>query len=142
KERKPSLLIIGLLVTTFGLTIWQARWGYFFLLVFALVLPGLLAPIKWRAAVWIGFALSLFPILREWDERLWPNESELSRRIESRNEAVQLRDLATSLPSPEVRPFLAPWWLSPSLCYWSGQPSVAGSSHESLPGIVDSARFF
>src|SRR4029077_4884918 len=26
--------------------------------------------------------------------------------------------------------------------YWSGQPGVAGSSHESLPGIEDSARFF
>jgi hypothetical protein len=28
------------------------------------------------------------------------------------------------------------------LVYWSGQPAVAGSSHESLPGIVDTARFF
>jgi hypothetical protein len=41
-----------------------------------------------------------------------------------------------------MRPFLAPWWLSPSIAYWSGQPAVAGSSHESLPGIADSARFF
>ena len=39
-------------------------------------------------------------------------------------------------------PFLAPWWLAPSAVYWSGQPSVAGSSHESLPCIVASARFF
>jgi hypothetical protein len=41
-----------------------------------------------------------------------------------------------------VHPFLAPWWLSPSIAYWSGQPGVAGSSHESLEGIADSARFF
>jgi len=46
------------------------------------------------------------------------------------------------LRSPEVHPFLAPWWLSPSIAYWSGQPGVAGSSHESLNGIEDSARFF
>jgi hypothetical protein len=39
-------------------------------------------------------------------------------------------------------PFLAPWWLSPEIAYWSNQPGVAGSSHESLPGIEDSARFF
>jgi hypothetical protein len=28
------------------------------------------------------------------------------------------------------------------MAYWSGQPGVAGSSHESLPGIAESARFF
>src|SRR5262249_9330177 len=26
--------------------------------------------------------------------------------------------------------------------YWSGQPGIAGSSHEALDGIADSARFF
>jgi hypothetical protein len=59
--------------------------------------------------------------------------------------AVSKKDLAR----PPVRhdasgatPFLAPWWLSPALAYWSGQPGVAGSSHEGLPGIVDSARFY
>jgi hypothetical protein len=62
--------------------------------------------------------------------------------MEQRDESVQLRDLAVSLRSPELRPFLAPWWLSPEIAYWSGQPGVAGSSHESLPGIEDSARFF
>jgi len=67
---------------------------------------------------------------------------EYARRIEERNESVQLRDLALDLQSPEMRPFLAPWWLSPSIAYWSGQPAIAGSSHESLPGIADSARFF
>jgi hypothetical protein len=39
-------------------------------------------------------------------------------------------------------PFLAPWWWSPAVAYWSGQPGVAGSSHEALPGIEQSARFF
>jgi hypothetical protein len=62
--------------------------------------------------------------------------------VERRIESVQIRDLALSLRSPEVHPFLAPWWLSPSIAYWSGQPGVAGSSHESLHGIEDSARFF
>ena len=122
--------------------IWQARWGYFFVLIFALALPALLAPIKSGAAVWIAFVLSMFPILRDWDERLWPNEAQLAGRVERRIESAQIRDLALSLRSPEVHPFLAPWWLSPSIAYWSGQPGVAGSSHESLNGIEESARFF
>jgi hypothetical protein len=135
-------LIVVLLVATYGLTIWQARWAYFFMLVFALALPSLLEPIKSRVAVWIAFGLSIFPILGEWDTRLWPNEAESFRRIEQRNESVQLRDLALHLQSPEIGPFLAPWWLSPSIAYWSGQPAAAGSSHESLSGIENSARFF
>ena len=55
---------------------------------------------------------------------------------------MQLRELALELQSHGVHPFLAPWWLSPSIAYWSGQPGVAGSSHGSLNGIEDSARFF
>jgi hypothetical protein len=102
----------------------------------------LLAPVKSTAAVWIAFVLSMFPILRDWDERLWPNEAQLTMRMEQRIESVQIRDLSLSLRSPEVHPFLAPWWLSPSIAYWSGQPGIAGSSHESLNGIDDSARFY
>jgi hypothetical protein len=55
---------------------------------------------------------------------------------------MQLHEIAISLKSPDRHPFLAPWWLSPAIAYWSGQPTVAGSAHESLAGIVDSAFFF
>ena len=105
-------------------------------------LPALVAPIKSRAGVWIAFVLSLFPILRDWDEKLWPNETQLASRVERRIESAQIRELALSLRSSDMHPFIAPWWLSPSIAYWSGQPGVAGSSHESLSGIEDSARFF
>ena len=145
EDRRPTLIpgiVVVLLVATYGLTIWQARWGYFFVLIFAIALPILLQPSKSSVAIWAAFALSIFPILREWDEKLWPAAPEFSRRIESRNESTQLRELSISLTSQEVHPFLAPWWLSPSIAYWSGQPGVAGSSHESLDGIADSARFF
>jgi hypothetical protein len=134
--------IYVLLIATYLLTISQVRWGYFFALLFALALPVLLAPIKSASAVWIAFALSIFPMLRDWDERLWPNETQLAARVERRSESAQLRELALDLQSYDVHPFLAPWWLSPSIAYWSGQPGVAGSSHESLNGIEDSARFF
>jgi hypothetical protein len=137
-----ALSIYVLLVATYFLTVWQARWGYFSVLIFALALPALLAPIKSGGAVWIAVVLSMFPILRDWDERLWPKEAQLADRVERRIESIQIRDLALSLRSPDVHPFLAPWWLSPSIAYWSGQPGVAGSSHESLDGIEESARFF
>jgi hypothetical protein len=137
-----ALPIYVVLIATYLLTIWQARWAYFFGLIFAIALPVLLARIKSPSAVWIAFALSLFPILGDWDERLWPNETQLAGRIERRTESMQLRALALRLRSHDVHPFLAPWWLSPSIAYWSGQPGVAGSSHESLNGIEDSARFF
>ena len=141
-ERTTPVFILALLVATYVLTIWQARWGYFFVLIFALAMPPLLEPIKSRAAVWIAFFLSIFPMLHDWDEKLWPNDAQLADRVAKRNESAQLRELVLSLRSSEIRPFLAPWWLSPEIAYWSGQPGVAGSSHESLPGIEDSARFF
>jgi hypothetical protein len=137
-----ALPVYVVLIATYFLTIWQARWAYFFVLIFAITLPALLEPIKSRAAVSIAFILSIFPVLRDWDARLWPNEAEFARRLEQRNESVQLRELAINLRSGETRPFLAPWWLSPAIAYWSGQPGVAGSSHESLEGIEQSARFF
>jgi len=141
-RRAQAIFILVLLLANYCLTIWQARWAYFFMSIFAIALPILLEPVKPRAAVWIAFALSIFPILGDWDERFWPNETEYRRRVEQRNESVQLRDLAVNLKSLETHPFLAPWWVSPSIAYWSGQPGIAGSSHESLDGIVDSARFF
>ena len=137
-----ALPIYVLLIATYFLTVWQARWGYFSVLIFVLALPALLAPIKSGAAVWIAVVLSMFPILRDWDQRLWPNETQLAKRVEKRIESAQISDLALGLRSPDVHPFLAPWWLSPSIAYWSGQPGVAGSSHESLQGIEESARFF
>jgi len=102
----------------------------------------LLQIFRLRFLCWIIFGLSLFPVMRDWDSRIWPSESEVASRLERRYEAVQLRALALDLLSSQQQAFLAPWWLSPSIAYWSGQPGVAGSSHESLPGIVDSARFF
>jgi hypothetical protein len=137
-----ALPVYVILIAVYFLTIWQARWAYFFVLIFAIALPALLEPIKSRVAVCIAFILSIFPILRAWDARMWPNDAEFARRIEQRNESMQLRELAINLRSPEKRPFLAPWWLSPAIAYWSGQPGVAGSSHESLKGIEQSARFF
>ena len=142
KRSAPPVPILAVLIATYCLTIWQARWAYFFLSVFAISLPVLLAPFKSRTAVWFACALSIFPILQFWDAKIWPNQTELLARIERRNEASDLRALAATIRSDQTHAFLAPWWLSPSISYWSGQPGVAGSSHEALAGTADSARFF
>ena len=142
KIRSLPIFLAALLVASFALTIWQARWAYFFLTIFALTLPALLGVIRNQIAGWIVVGISLFPILADWDERLWPNESQNALLLERRAEAIGWRHAAAPLASSIEMPFLAPWWWSPAVAYWSGQPGVAGSSHESLAGIAQSARFF
>jgi hypothetical protein len=142
KDRRGLALITVLIVSCYALTLWQARWAYFFLLLFAIATPSLLASVKPPAVGWAMFMVSIFPVLQDWDRRLWPNESASIARFEARSEAVELRALANQIRSETKHAFLAPWWLSPSIAYWSGQPAMAGSSHESLPGTLESARFF
>jgi hypothetical protein len=131
-----------LLLLAYGFTLYQLRWGYFFALIFAMTLPLGMAFFRRRYVAWGLFAISLWPILREWDETLFPSETRQGQLAEEKLDAVLLRDAAEKLRGDERRPILAPWWLSPALVYWSGQPAVGGSSHESLPGTVDTARFY
>jgi len=138
KTRTIPTFLAAVVVASFFLTMGQARWGYFFALAFALALPACLALIKNRAAGWLLVGISLFPILKDWDEKLWPNEFQRAAVAERRMENVAWRRMAAQIDGP----FLAPWWWSPAVAYWSGQPGVAGSSHEALPGIEQSARFF
>jgi hypothetical protein len=138
RTRALPVFLAALLVASFALTAWQARWGYFLALTFALALPACLSVLRFRIAGWLLLAISLWPILKDWDERLWPGEFQAALRLERRAEALNWRAAAKQIDGP----FLAPWWWSPSVAYWSGQPAVAGSSHEALEGIEQSARFF
>jgi hypothetical protein len=127
-----------LFLVTLGLTCWQWRWGYFLALVFAMTLPWQLAVMRrwWIAA--LVLAVSLFGTAGAWDETYFPNaaaEEASNSRIQER---VRLREVAAYVHGP----FLAPWWESPAVAYWSRHPGVAGSSHESLPGILDVSRFY
>ena len=142
KRNAIPVFLVALLMATFLLTTWQARWAYFFVAIFALALPALLGVVTSRPIAWIFISISLLPIMRDWDEALWPNESQNALRLERRREAMEWRAAAMSLASKDETPFLAPWWLSPAVAYWSGQPGIAGSSHEALDGIARSARFF
>ncbi len=134
-----SLTIIA--TATFALTVWQIRWAPFFITFAALLLPTALAAIPSRLAANTLFTISLFPILSAWDTKLYPEADTQAARIDQRTENILLRQTASALVSSETTPILAPWWLCPAIAYWSGQPCVGGSSHQSLPGIVDTARF-
>lgn len=138
RTRTVPPFVAALLLASFALTVWQARWGYFFALLFALALPSSLSVTRNRIAGWLLLVICLFPILKDWDERLWPDEFQAARAAERRLELVAWRDLAVRIDGP----FVAPWWWSPAVAYWSGQPGIAGSSHEALAGIERSARFF
>jgi hypothetical protein len=143
KTREPlSLALLILTLATYGLTCWQIRWGCYFALLFAMTLPFALAAIPSRGTAWTLFVLSLLPVARSWDALLYPDAPIVAARDEQRLDYIRLRETATALISNERTGILAPWWLSPPLAYWSGQPCVAGSSHESLSGIVDASRFY
>lgn len=142
RDAKRTILILALLAVTFAFTLAQVRWGYFFALMFAISLPWQLSLFKRRWLVVSLFILSLWPLLQEWDRRLFPDRKRAAELTARRVERTALRRVAEGLRGTETLPMLAPWWLSPALAYWSGQPAVAGSSHGSLPGVVDTARFY
>jgi hypothetical protein len=142
RDTKRSLLLLALLVTTFCFTLEEARWGYFFALVYAMSLPWQLSLFKRKWLVYLVYILSLWPIARDWEDRIYPDEAHDMDRSARMNDQARLRQAAEFIGEKAPGGILAPWWWSPALAYWSGQPAVAGSSHESLPGIVDTARFF
>jgi len=139
---KRAIPIMLLVLLTCGLTLWQIRWGYFFALVFAMSLPIQFVIFRKPWIAWTMFAVCLWPLLKEWDEDLYPNDERSAQLHEEWVDEILLRDAAEHLKSTEKLPLLAPWWFSPALAYWSGQPAVAGSSHEGMAGIVDTARFY
>ena len=85
-----SLLI--LLGITFGLTLWQARWAYFFLSIFVLLLPWLFqspAFAGWSGSRlffhfgrWLGIGMIGFGLTRM-NRRVWPNNSRSVRTCAS-----------------------------------------------------------
>jgi hypothetical protein len=136
RDRSTPWFLKTLLIATFGLTIWQARWAYFFVMIFAMALPELLLALRKPVFATALFIVALFPIAHSWD-RMFTGE-ELARRTENNVEMVEVHAIASQCDGP----FLAPWWFSPALSYWSRQSGVGGSSHESIEGVVESAKCF
>ena len=135
-------LWLGLLTITVGLSLYHARWGYFLALVFAMSLPWILPALRKPWLAWLVFFSSLWPVAAEWDRRLYPDDEVFRARVENIADAVALREAALSLRERPAGGVVAPWWFCPAIVWWSGQPCLGGSSHQSLPGIVESSEFY
>ena len=117
REREAAAgLMAWLMVLVVGLTFWNVRWGI--------------------------FLVSLWPVAGDWDKRLYPDDEAYRARAGVVADGVAFREAALSLRGLPEGGVIAPWWFSPAVVWWSGQPCVAGSSHQSLPGIVDTAEFY
>lgn len=139
--RAPALLAV-LLALLLALAAWQVRWGYFLALVFALSLPWLFQLLRRAWIAWPVFIISLWPMARAWESQLFPDVDTERKRALHRAEVVALREIAEVQGERSAGAFAAPWWLSPPIAYWSGLPGLAGSSHESLRGILETARIY
>ncbi len=131
-----------LLVLATALSVWQVRWTPYWGLLLALCAPIALAGACESLFVLPVLLAALLPMVWEWNARLFPDAGTRATRHMDRSELINARRAAERMRSEEVQPFLAVWWLSPALAYWSDQPAVAGSGHEGIEGIADSARFF
>jgi hypothetical protein len=143
KSRDPlALMVLLLLVLVTALTGWQARWNPWQAAIFCLALPWILPPLGKSWIIWTVFLVSLWPVARAWDARLFPSPAGQAEQQEKQIEAILLEQTAGFLATQPRGGVLAPWWISPTLARQSGQPMVGGTSHQSLPGSVDTARFF
>jgi hypothetical protein len=143
KSRDPVLLASAVvLLFLLVLTSATARWGYFGALFCALCLPSAMSTLPRAWMAWMFFLVSLWPVASTWDRQLFPEGMVMRQRAENRQENLLLRETANVLWESGSGIVMAPWWICPPLAYWSGRPFVAGSSHQSLPGTVDTARFF
>jgi hypothetical protein len=117
------------------LAIVQMRWAYYAGLgeLFLVVRFFQLAPRRWpQITVLVIFLLGLLNV----DYR----SVALARNLPPNQPSLQLLEISRSMDQPGG--ILAPWWLSPGLLYFSGNPIVAGSSHCGISGIVSSAQFY
>lgn len=141
-REKLSGLWLALVTVAVGLSLYHARWGYFLALVFAMSLPWILHSLRKPWLAWLVFFISLWPVAAEWDRRLYPEDEAFRARVENIADAVALREAALSLRERPPGGVVAPWWFCPAIVWWSGQPCVGGTSHQSLPGIVESCEFY
>ncbi|MDR0532566.1 MAG: hypothetical protein LBH01_01280 [Verrucomicrobiales bacterium] len=137
---KDSVLVINLLCTilAFVLYLTQQRWSYFFAAAGMFSLFAFLPEqLKLRYKVLL-LILQFFPMLCQHVEEFEQLATQKNPPL-----TVSVREAALQIRQSGVKGgILAPWWLSPALLYYSDQPIVASSSHESIDGIIDSAKFY
>ncbi|MCE0523131.1 MAG: hypothetical protein LV480_09495 [Methylacidiphilales bacterium] len=132
---KTDALLILLTLLLVVLTALQVRWIYYASLgeLFLIVRFFQVAPVRWtRLVVLVIFLAGLADAAYE--------QVEASAHAPVNQPSLQLAEISRAIDGPGG--IMAPWWLSPGLLYFSGQPIVSGSSHCGISGIVASAKFF
>ncbi len=151
RDRRAFAVLAGVMFLL-GLTVWQLRWGYFLLLTYAMALPWMLPVFRANWMAWTAYAIGLLPVVKSWGpevrdllrggaESLVYDRAKEDQKWKQMSQ-VRLRTIAMKMREGPRTGFIAPWWVSPQIAYWSGQPGVAGTSHESLPGTIETARFY
>jgi len=133
-QERPMVLLASLTILLTALSLWHMRWNSLlaaacclFAVPLLMSLPGRL----WQPVVWFFLFVPVFVY--------YVHAFDISNRRPPYSDA-DLRLIAKNIRSEEG--VLAPWWISPALLYFSGAPIVASSSHESIAGTIDAARFF
>lgn len=132
---KTDAFLILLTFLLIILAFLQGRWIYYASLgeLFLIVRYYQIAPARWTKLVVLGvFLIGLADADYEQIKGhagMPPNQPSL-----------EMAQIARAINQPGG--IMAPWWLSPGLLYFSGQPIVSGSSHCGIAGIVASAKFF
>jgi hypothetical protein len=127
------VMALAILLTLFAL--YQQRWLPYASLTEVILVARYfqMAPLQWTR--W-GLAVVFFV-----NASLAGYTQTIVARLQPPNQpSAELARLAGSIDQPGG--ILAPWWLSPGLLYFSGQPIVSGSSHCGISGIAASAEFY
>lgn len=128
----------GLFVLCLILSFISVRWLSLSALLYILTIPPLLGAMNGRVWKWILFLILLYPCMRYLSAHSASKPGQESMVVQQ----ADLRYLTQVIPQNKNLVILAPWWWSPHILYWTGNPVVAGSSFKNIEGIVDSARFY
>lgn len=134
RERLPLFFLLCLTWLLTLLAFLQSRWIYYAALAELMVLARYCMVSPTRGSRVILLIIFLIGALYGTSLQL------KGGRLVHNQPSVELARVATSIDQPGG--ILAPWWLSPGMLYFSGQPIVAGSSHCGISGIVASAQFY
>lgn len=134
-DHRVDWLMILLTVLLAILAFVQRRWVYYANLteLFLIVRYCQSAPLRWTRLLVMAFLLTGL---------IYDNILQVEGRRGSppNQPSPEMVRIAKSIDGPGG--IMAPWWISPGLLYFSGQPIVSGSSHCGISGIVDSAKFY
>lgn len=132
EDRKWLLVLSFMSLALVVMTVFQKRWLYFspipLVLLFSLIWKVMDRPLRW--------GLGLILLIHIYVSTMYLKSSSSAETPF----AGEIQVLSKSIQGKGS--IVAPWWISPSLLYYSGLPIVASSSHQSIEGTVEVSRFY